>query len=211
MSPSGYGAKDIEVLEGLGPVRRRPAMYIGGTDQLAFDLPTVTTTMAWMSATLAALRAHLSAADVRGALIYLNSLTDYRFTAMYRFDGSALLNMYFFDRENPQALMTDDIPVLASYCVYVRDTKQAFSVADSLVDPRVADHAKKNIVRSYCGVPMVDGVGHMFGSVCHFDFIPREILDRDIDALEQVAPLLQETGQVRVPPIRPRSGDVAPK
>ena len=30
---AGYTAKDIEVLEGLEPVRRRPAMYIGGTDE----------------------------------------------------------------------------------------------------------------------------------------------------------------------------------
>jgi DNA gyrase subunit B len=29
---STYSAKDIEVLEGLEPVRKRPAMYIGGTD-----------------------------------------------------------------------------------------------------------------------------------------------------------------------------------
>src|SRR5579871_6596557 len=34
-STKGYTAKDIEVLEGLEPVRRRPGMYIGGTDERA--------------------------------------------------------------------------------------------------------------------------------------------------------------------------------
>ncbi len=32
---SGYSAKDIEVLEGLEPVRKRPGMYIGGVDERA--------------------------------------------------------------------------------------------------------------------------------------------------------------------------------
>jgi len=32
---SDYSAADIEVLEGLEPVRRRPGMYIGGTDTKA--------------------------------------------------------------------------------------------------------------------------------------------------------------------------------
>ena len=36
LSTSGsYTAKDIEVLEGLEPVRRRPGMYVGGTDERA--------------------------------------------------------------------------------------------------------------------------------------------------------------------------------
>src|ERR1041385_6193127 len=32
---ANYTARDIEVLEGLEPVRRRPGMYIGGTDEKA--------------------------------------------------------------------------------------------------------------------------------------------------------------------------------
>ncbi len=34
-TPSDYNAEHIEVLEGLEPVRRRPGMYIGGTDERA--------------------------------------------------------------------------------------------------------------------------------------------------------------------------------
>ncbi len=36
-NPDNYSAKDIEVLEGLEPVRRRPGMYVGGSDERAMN------------------------------------------------------------------------------------------------------------------------------------------------------------------------------
>ncbi|MEM6492119.1 MAG: ATP-binding protein, partial [Pseudomonadota bacterium] len=36
LASAGYGADQIEILEGLEPVRRRPGMYIGGVDEQAF-------------------------------------------------------------------------------------------------------------------------------------------------------------------------------
>nr|ALS89488.1 gyrB: DNA gyrase, B [uncultured bacterium] len=44
---AAYTARDIEVLEGLEPVRRRPGMYIGGTDEKAPKSSTTPWTRRW--------------------------------------------------------------------------------------------------------------------------------------------------------------------
>ena len=143
------------------------------------------------SISLQHLRSILRVGDVRAALIFLNGLTEHRFSALYRFDADTLTNKFFFDRENPAVELTPDIPIMASYCVHVRSTHDTFKTPDSLHDARVEDHPKRQEVRSYCGVPLCDVNGEVFGSICHFDFRPLSISDSNVQLMEAVAPLIK--------------------
>lgn len=128
---------------------------------------------------------------VRAALIFLNSLTPQRFTSLYRFDREILQNLTFYDRECPELDRCEDIPVLASYCVFVRDSGALFKVTDAPKDERVNLHPKQNVVKAYCGVPLLNPDGTMFGTICHFDFKPGRIEDLDVELLEYMATLLR--------------------
>ncbi len=141
--------------------------------------------------TLQELKATLADRGVRGAVAFLNSLTPHRFTSLYRFDGPTLRNVTFFDRENPDVQECPDIPVEASYCVFVRDLGAPFEVEHAQQDDRVTHHPKRQTVQRYCGVPLLDADGRMFGSICHFDFEPGRVAERDVDLLEHLARLLQ--------------------
>lgn len=143
-----------------------------------------------VSTVLERVRSLLDAGDVRGAVILLNSLTPHRFTSLFRFDGDMLRNVVFFDRDEPAQESVDDLPVAASYCVFVRDGRGTFTVPDAARDARLDGHPKQPVFRSYCGVPLVDADGRMFGTICHFDFAPCADDPKTIELLEAVAPYL---------------------
>lgn len=124
-------------------------------------------------------------------MIFLNGLTEHRFSALYRFENQQLRNLYFYDRENPEIETTDEIPVTASYCVFLRETGQLFHTSDAMRDDRVRTHPKREKVQAYCGVPVLDAEGKLFGSICHFDLEPRIISDDDVNLMEAVALLLR--------------------
>ncbi|MEH1962960.1 MAG: GAF domain-containing protein [Nostoc sp.] len=137
------------------------------------------------------LKTILGRQDVRAAVIFLNGLSEHRFTALYQFDQETLHNVCFFDRENPTQELTPDIPVMASYCVFVRSSRGTFTTPDSLQDDRVRGHPKWKEVQSYCGVPLLDEDGKMFGTICHFDFRPMAISDTNVELMEAIAPLIR--------------------
>jgi GAF domain-containing protein len=137
------------------------------------------------------LKAALAAGGLRGAVAFLNALTSARFTSLYRFSGGALQNITFYDRQNPEVDGCEEIPVEASYCVYIRDYSASFSMPDSNADERVRNHPKRQTVQSYCGVPLLDGRDQLIGSICHFDLEPGRTTDQDVELLEYMARLLQ--------------------
>ena len=135
---------------------------------------------------------------VRVAIEYLNSLTPHRFTSLFRFDGDTLRKVVFFDRQNPGEDHCEDIPVTASYCIFVRDRGETFTVEESKSDERVVGHPKRDTFQCYCGVPLLDRDDRMFGSICHFDFEPAKVSKLDIELLESMARILKESKELSV-------------
>ena len=109
-----------------------------------------------------------------------------------RFDRDMLRTLTFYDRANPTAIPPDDIPVEASYCVYVRDSGRPFHVENSLSDMRVELHPKRLEIQSYVGVPLEDDNGLPVGTLCHFDFHPVPIPEETVRLMEDFAKLLKE-------------------
>lgn len=140
------------------------------------------------AAIAARVRAALRNDGVRAGLRILNESSSHRFTAVFRFEDATLRNLHLIDREDPKIERSPDLPVLESYCVYVRQTSRKFSVEDSKNDERVAGHPKQQTVQSYCGVPLFTPEGEMFGTICHFDFDPIPFSEEETMVLDEIAP-----------------------
>ena len=140
--------------------------------------------------------ATLEASGLRAALTYLLGLTDYRFIAIFRFDGDKANAAVYVDCDNPDVLGVDEAPASATYCCYVRDSRGVFSTANAMSDPRLIDHAEREVVMSYCGVPVMTPEGEILGTLCHYDVVPRDPNQVDLMLVLQVASLLGRRGLV---------------
>ena len=135
----------------------------------------------------------LTSSGVLEALKLLNARTRFRFTGVYQAEPPNLRNVSLFDRENPTLNVSGEVKLIDdSYCTFPCATAQPFSTENSATDRRLLDHAARNAVISYVGVPIRLGSGHVWGTLCHYDVRPRSLSPGELDVLETVAPLFKE-------------------
>jgi hypothetical protein len=127
-----------------------------------------------------------------GALRYLNSTTEYRFTGIYRFEPDWVRSVLLFDRGNPHLQAGKDVPFLESYCMLAAQDGTSCTVEDSQSDPRLLQHAARESVLSYYAVHLVNPEGLSWGTLCHFDFVPRRVTDEVKQVFEAVRPAIQQ-------------------
>ncbi|HEY6135706.1 MAG TPA: GAF domain-containing protein [Rubrivivax sp.] len=138
----------------------------------------------------ATFQTRLDSAGLRHALSDILMATDYRYIGIFRFDNGMANSVVHYDRQNPEVLDTSEVLDTATYCCYVRDSQGAFTTADALQDPRLGAHPARGAVRAYCGVPIMDDAGAILGTLCHYDDVPRDPRQIDLELMIQVAAFL---------------------
>ncbi len=133
---------------------------------------------------------------IRSALYAVLRQSDYRFISIFRFKGGKATSVVHVDRENLSLTQADEVADTATYCCYVRDQGGPFITADALTDPRTALHPAREVIRSYCGIPIVEPEGHLIGTLCHYDIVPRDPDQLNLPLLLQVSSALARSGQV---------------
>jgi GAF domain-containing protein len=138
----------------------------------------------------ASFQAQLASAGLRHALTEILMASDYRYIGIFRFADGMASAVVHYDRQNPEVLETSEVLDTATYCCYVRDSQGAFTTADALQDPRLDAHPARTAVRAYCGVPIMDESGAILGTLCHYDDVPRDPRQIDLELMIQVAAFL---------------------
>ena len=140
--------------------------------------------------TLDALRTALSQGGPAAVLAYLNQGVPHRYTAIYRFDGELLRNVFLCDKLDevrPDFLLA--VPFKHSFCQFVlRD--QAFRTEDSRQDKRLDGNPYQGVVISYHSVPLTTPDGALWGTMSHFDMKSHPLTDDEFQLLEGAARLL---------------------
>jgi len=137
---------------------------------------------------LAEFVAVLESRGLHKALGYLNGRVRFRFTGVYRFETTTLVNECLYDRENPSLDQCGTVLQLPdTYCAIARATGRVFRTEDATEDPRLEGHSARHTVISYNGMPIRMPDGLIAGVLCHYDLRPRILSDEELEILEGAA------------------------
>ncbi|MES2942992.1 MAG: GAF domain-containing protein [Pseudomonadota bacterium] len=131
----------------------------------------------------------IEAGGLDAGLKFLNERTAYRYTAIYRFEGSLMRNIHLYDRQGEDSPSLKAVPLGDSFCQFVM-AEDGFATGDSASDGRLDGHKYQGVLNSYFGLPLLREPGKIYGTFCHFDFDPQNIPDSEIPFLEAVMPQL---------------------
>ena len=125
------------------------------------------------------------------ALEFLNARTGYRYTGIFRFEGTRMRNIWLYDRQGEDAASFASVPLEDSFCQFVM-AEGGFSTADSGQDPRLENHFYRGVLNAYVGLPLSSAPGSLYGTFCHFDSAPQSVPEDEIPFLESVTPELMK-------------------
>lgn len=134
--------------------------------------------------------------SLRDALAYLVGLSDYRFISIFRFQEGKATSVVHYDKLDPQVMQADEVPDTATYCKFVRDRDSAFMTLDAAQDDRTVGHVAREVVASYCGLPILTPEGGFIGTLCHYDLVPNDPGQLDLELLLQVGSTLAQSGKI---------------
>ncbi len=137
------------------------------------------------------LRSELQLAGLDGAVKWLNARTSYRYTGIYHLTDATMRMVAIFDRKGEDVTALTVIPFGDSFCQFVM-SDGVFNANDIANDLRLTNHAFRDIVASYFGLPLFSEAGGFYGTLCHFDVVPNAVNDAEIAFLYSATPVLME-------------------
>lgn len=127
---------------------------------------------------------------VQAGIEFLNARVAHRYTCVFELKGDMLKSRYVYDklqRITPESLK--EVKLKDSFCQFVlRDG--IFATFSSSHDERVEDVKATEKFDAYVGVPLMDGSGVLFGTLCHIDASALDLPAEEFLILENAALLL---------------------
>ena len=102
--------------------------------------------------------------------------------------------------KSSEGILAGEAPRADTFCTRMTETSEPLIVCDAANDPRFADNpyvVGAPFIRFYAGAPLITDDGKVIGSLCAFDFSPREPTDEQVAVLSDLAAMVMDELNLR--------------